>query len=333
MTYILIDSQNLFFRGRYSVRGDIDEVVGMCFHIVFNSIRKCWEDFNGSHVVFAMDKRSWRKDFYPPYKKKRHDLAKNKSPAELDEDKYIYEAFDDFCEYLKEKTNCTVLESNLLEADDLIAGWVQSHPDEQHVIVSTDSDYVQLLSKNVKQYNGVSGELITVDGIFDLNGKRVLDKKTGKEKPIPDPEYALFMKIVRGDTSDNVFSSYPGVRAKSTKKKVGIEEAYQDRHEKGFAWNSFMQSTWTDHMGVEHVVADDFLRNSILIDLTKQPDEIRAIITETLQTCAVRKQVGTVGVKMMKFCSNYGLKRISENATHYAQFLNAPYKKGEQLNG
>ena len=32
-----------------------------------------------------------------------------------------------------------------LEADDLIAGWVQAHPNDNHVIISTDGDFAQLL--------------------------------------------------------------------------------------------------------------------------------------------------------------------------------------------
>ena len=39
----------------------------------------------------------------------------------------------------------------------------------------------------------------------------------------------LFEKCMRGDTSDNVFSAYPGVRTKGTKNKVGLIEAYEDK--------------------------------------------------------------------------------------------------------
>lgn len=326
MTHIIIDTQNLFFRGRHATRGDIDEMIGMCFHVIFNSVRKCWEDFNGTHVIFALDNRSWRKDVYPPYKRKRHDANKKKSFEEQEEDKFFYEAFDEFCAFLKDKTNCTVLSAPLLEADDLISGWIQNHPNENHVIISTDSDYIQLLAPNVKQYNGTSGELFTIDGIFDIDGKRAVVKKTGEVKPVPNPEYALFMKIIRGDTSDNIFSSYPGIREKGTKKKVGITEAFQDRHERGFAWNSFMQSTWEDHLGVEHRVADDYQRNKMLIDLREQPPHIKELIDEAIKANAVKKSIGVVGVKLIKFCGVYGLKRISDNATQYATFLNSAYK-------
>ncbi len=35
--------------------------LGMAFHITLNSIKKAWQDFGGSHVVFCLEGRSWRK--------------------------------------------------------------------------------------------------------------------------------------------------------------------------------------------------------------------------------------------------------------------------------
>ena len=44
-----------------------------------------------------------------------------------------------------------------------------------------------------------------------------------------DPEWLLFEKCMRGDTSDNVFSAYPGVRKKGTKNKVGLLKHIADQ--------------------------------------------------------------------------------------------------------
>ena len=90
-----------------------------------------------------------------------------------------------------------------------------------------------------------------------------------------DPEWLLFEKCMRGDSSDNVFSAYPGVRKKGTKNKVGLLEAFEDRKSKGYAWNNMMLQRWTDHNGAEHRVLDDYNRNKELIDLTAMPDEIK----------------------------------------------------------
>ena len=53
---------------------------------------------------------------------------------------------------------------------------------------------------------------ITHEGYFDDKGRPVIDKKTKEPKPAPVPDFMLFEKCMRGDTSDNVFSAYPGVR-------------------------------------------------------------------------------------------------------------------------
>ena len=66
MTYIIVDTANTFFRARHVINGDADIKLGMALHITFNSIKKAWQDFGGSHVVFCLEGRSWRKDFYAP---------------------------------------------------------------------------------------------------------------------------------------------------------------------------------------------------------------------------------------------------------------------------
>jgi hypothetical protein len=65
MSHILVDLSNTFYRARFSINGDVDLKLGMAFHITLHSIKKAWEDFDGSHVVVFLEGRSWRKDFYP----------------------------------------------------------------------------------------------------------------------------------------------------------------------------------------------------------------------------------------------------------------------------
>ena len=330
MTYILVDTANTFFRARHTVRGDADIKVGMALHIMFNSIKKAWQDFGGKHVVFCLEGRSWRKDFYKPYKANRAEARAAMTVKEQEEDQLFWETFDKFKEFIIEKTNCTVLHNPRLEADDLIAGFIQAHPNSQHVIISTDSDFHQLLAPNVKQYNGVSEETHTLEGIFDKKGKLVIDKKTKEPKAVPNPEWLLFEKCIRGDTSDNVFSAYPGVRVKGTKNKVGLQEAFEDRKSKGFAWNNLMLQRWVDHLGQEHRVLDDYTRNRTLIDLTAQPDDIKEIIKNTINTNAVPKSIDQVGIRMLKFCQLYDMKRIMDSIQPYAEPFQAKYTESSE---
>ena len=326
MTFILVDTANTFFRARHVVRGDNSEKVGMSLQIILNSVRKAWKEFDGKHVIFFLEGRSWRKDHYAPYKRQRTEARAAQSPSEQEEDRIFWETFDEFKDFVTEKTNCTVLQHPQLEADDLIAGWVQSHPNDDHVIISTDGDFAQLIAPNVRQYNGVAGVTITHEGYFDDKGKPVIDKKTKEAKPAPDPQWLLFEKCMRGDTSDNIFSAYPGVREKGTKNKVGLREAFGDRDSKGWAWNNLMLQRWVDHEGVEHRVLDDFQRNTLLCDLAAQPDEIKALIKETIETgVTANKNVGQVGIRLLKFCASYDLVEVSEQAQSFAEPLNARY--------
>ena len=326
MTYVLVDTANTFFRARHVIRGNLTDKVGMAFHITLSSLRKVWQDFDGSHVVFCLEGRSWRKDFYEPYKRNRSDARAALTASQQEEEEVFWEMFDEFKNFVGEKTNCTVLQHPELEADDLIAGWIQSHPNDNHVVVSTDGDFAQLIAPNVKQYNGIQDVTITHEGYFDKKGNRVLDKKTKKEKEAPNPEWLLFEKCMRGDTSDNVFSAYPGVRVKGTKNKVGLQEAFADKESKGYSWNNLMLQRWVDHDGKEHRVLEDYQRNVILCDLTAQPDNIRTIINDTISTATqTPKEVQQVGIKLMKFCARHELNKNSEQVQSYSEPLNARY--------
>jgi 5'-3' exonuclease len=277
MRYVLIDTANMFFRARHGAfrASDTWEKIGFALHVTLMSANKVAQRFKADHVVFALEGRSWRKDFYDPYKKNRAVARAALTEAEQDEDKMFWETYDALTKYLAERTNCSVIQCPTAEGDDIIARWIALHPQDEHIIISSDTDFVQLIAPNVTQYNGISDEHITLEGYFDAKGKPVIDKKKQEPKTIPDPKWLLFEKCMRGDTSDNVFSAFPGVRTKGTKNKVGLQEAFEDKDKQGYNWNNMMLQRWTDHNGQEHRVLDDYNRNVSLIDLTSQPQEVK----------------------------------------------------------
>ena len=327
MNYLIVDTANTFFRARHSAHraATSEERVGFAIHVTLASIYKAWRDQRADHVVICLEGRSWRKDFYKPYKANRAVARAALTESEQEEDRLFWEAFDDLKTFFVEKSNCTVLRHENLEADDLVAGWIQSHPDDHHTIVSSDTDFYQLLAENVNQYNGISDELHTLKGILDKKGKLVIDKKTKEPKVIPDPKWILFEKCMRGDPTDNVFSAYPGVRTKGSSKKVGLTEAFEDMDRKGFNWNNLMLQRWVDHNGDEHRVLDDYERNVTLVDLRAQPEDIKIKIAETIAAGSVPKDIPQIGVKFMKFCGKHELVKIGEQAQNYAEFLTAAY--------
>ena len=235
----------------------------------------------------------------------------------------FFESYNDLTEFLDKRTNCSVIQQPNAEADDLIATWIQQHPDDNHVIVSTDSDFYQLLAPNVTQYNGTTDQIVSLEGFKNAKtGEWVIDKKTNEVKTPVVPEWVLFEKCVRGDSADNVFSAYPGARLKGTKNKTGITEAYEDRHTGGYNFNNFMLQRWVDHEEQEHRVRDDFERNKILIDLTMQPDEVKEESKAIIEEAKKQDTKQQVGVYFMKFCTKWNLERMSQNHGDYAEFLN-----------
>lgn len=342
MTYILVDAANLFFKSVHIAnRQSSDwERVGLAVQLILSGVNSVIKKYGvtDTHVVFCLEGRSWRKNFYKPYKLNREELKQSQTPHEREQSKMYWDAYSQVTEFLTEKTNCTVLRADMAEADDIIARFIALHSTDNHVIISSDSDFTQLIADNVTQFNSMTGNTITIDGVFDdrnrlLEFKIASNSKLKVGKPNADfrvdsdwNKYALFLKCMRGDANDNVFSAYPGVRERGTTKKVGLREAYEDRDTKGFSWNNLMLQRWVDHEGLEHRVLDDYERNRILIDLTLQPEDIKQKIDDTIKNQLSQKQkVSGVGLHFLKFCGKFELVNIANNSETYGQWLKAGY--------
>jgi 5'-3' exonuclease len=345
-TYAIVDLSNLFHRARHVIQGDAALKAGNTLQIAFNSLRKLWREYKATHVVVALDKSSWRKDVYPEYKAHRRVQDALKTKSEREEDEFFFDTMKVFIEFLRKRTNVTILESPGCEADDFIARWIDLHPDDQHIIMSSDSDFYQLLAPNVRIHDGVKGVTISLDSVLDENGKPAVKEKTvtekfigktGKEREVkkkvkeeltpPNPDYELFKKIIRGDASDNIMSAKPGVRENGSSKKPGIKEAFEDRHGRGYDWTMFMQDEWEDHEGNMIKVLDAYKRNQHLIDLRQQPDDIKELMDSVIiEACQAPRKQG-VGIYFLKFCEEMNLPNLAKNPNDYATVLQASYTK------
>lgn len=328
MKYALIDTANTFFRARHVASRNADswQKLGMALHLSLASVNQVVKRHGIDHVIFCLEGRSWRKDFYKPYKANRVFDQTAMTEAEVEENKMFWDTYELFTTFLREKTNCSVIRHPAAEADDIIARFIHLHPNDEHFIISSDTDFIQLITENVKQYNGITNQLITLDGYFDDRDRPIIDKKTKQHKTLGDPQFILFEKCMRGDATDNVFSAYPGVRTKGSKNKVGLTEAYADRDRQGFNWNNLLLQKWVDHDGVEHRVKDDYERNRILIDLTAQPEDFKQAVDSTIRETVKLEHVSQVGVHLMRFAGKYELNKISEQAEAYARWLNNSYE-------
>jgi 5'-3' exonuclease len=340
-TFIHTDGHNLFHRqaNMTNPKLGIDSMIGMALHMILYSMKKEYNKWGGTHTVFYMEGRSWRKDVYPAYKANRKVAFAQQTQTEQENHSILVEAFDDLALYLSQKTNITVLKNPKAEADDMISIFIEAHPDDKHVLISSDSDFFQLLRHpNVMLYDPIKDIQIRRDGIFDDDGKRLSftigsNAKIKVGKPDPDfvcedqwYEYALFLKCIRGDSVDNIFSAYPGVREKGTKDKIGIREAYGDKS-KGYDWNNFMLQKWVDHNNAEHRVKEQYERNRSLIDLSLIPADIKEESLAIIATELGRKNIPAVeiGFGFMKFCGKWDLKKIGNNSTDFMPMMKSKY--------
>jgi len=324
--FIIIDTLNMIHRAKHVTQSnDLDLKIGMSFHILFNSLRKVYRDFQGEHPVFCLEGHSWRKEIYPDYKLNRKVLALSQTPKEQEENDLFMEACNELMEFFVEKTNATTLQHPRAEADDMIAMFTQSHPDDHHVIVSSDTDFYQLLAPNVEIYNGITEQHITIDGIFDVKGRPVIDKKTKLPKPAFDPEWELFKKCIRGDKTDWIFPAYPGAREKGTKNNIGMRDAFADRISGGYSWNNFMLTKLIGPDEKEYRVKDKYEFNKILIDLTQQPDDVRLECLEEIATATSKEPIRNVGIHFLKFCKLWDLANLAKYPDDFAKILNSRY--------
>lgn len=346
-TYAIVDASNLFHRCKHATMGDAATKAGMALHICFNALKQIWTAHKADHIVVALDKSSWRKEVYPEYKAHRRVADALKTKAEQEEDRLYFDTMKLFVEFLKNRTNVTILESPGCEADDFIARWIDLHPQDKHVILSGDSDFYQLLNDNVTIYDGVKGWTITNKSVINEKNQPAtrertvtekIEGKTGKIREVkkkvtipveaPDPEYELFKKIIRGDASDNIMSAKPGVRENGSSKKPGIKEAFDDRHGRGYDWTLFMQDEWEDHDGNMVKVQDAYRRNQELIDLRAQPQEIKDLLDGVIVAEVQKPKKTNVGIWFLRFCEEMALANLAKNPNSYATILQAAYSQG-----
>lgn len=342
--FVLMDGNNLFHRQANMTDRSfgIDSMIGMSMHMILNSMKKEFTNFKASHAVFFTEGRSWRKDVYPGYKANRTLMHAQKTQQEQEDSAMLIEAFSDLTAYIDTKTNISMIQHPQAEADDMIHVWIEMHPNDEHILISTDSDFIQLLRfPNVTIYDPVRDILIRRDGVFSDNGKEErlaftitsdAKIKVGKPDPnfVPEPdwyEFALFLKCIRGDKGDNIFTAYPKVRVNGTRNTVGIREAYLDRETQGYAWTNFMQQRWVDHESVEHVVKDKYQFNRKLIDLTQIPDELRTKFVARINETTGRKNVPApeIGMGFMKFCKTWDLQKIGAFPEQFMPMMKSKY--------
>ena len=330
MKYLLYDFSNFAHRSFHIVDERDEElrkqyIMGGLLTFIYDIYCKIQPDKN----VYIFDSNSWRKKINSAYKANRETVF----GADLEGKELIFNIISTFYEFIK-NTNAYALKVADAESDDLISVFIENHPDDEIVIASTDTDFYQLVSDKVSIYSPITRYYITNNVVYDEdmrpvpfkldnNGKLKIEKDTGLDLSEISPygtwqEWCLFCKIIRGDLGDNIFSAYPGVRTKSTKKAVGILEAFKGRKQKDYNYVNFVNQTWEDHEGNTKLVESCMAENDRLINLKhidkEYHDRFDKYIKEYESNYQPKK--GT-GILFGKFCMLHHLDRLIDNIEQY----------------
>lgn len=302
MKYLVFDISNLLYRTFFAQRQEDDETLaGLATHSALVTLNKYFKQHKPDRVVMAFDRSSWRKDYTAskacvskkPYKGNRR---KDMSPAQQAKFQRFMNHLNEFEALIRKHTTIITLVGDKLEADDLIAGFAQIYgdgDDNEIVIISSDSDLLQL-----KRYADV----------------RVISPATDKEVTLEevggDPELLVFIKCVRGDPTDHIQSACPKIS------ETKIRKAYEDPYERV----QLMKRSWTHPNHGDFLVEKLFQENQLLIDLEKQPAEVRIQILQTVEEAVNMKREFSL-FHIMKFIGKYKLNKIKENIDQYLPLL------------
>lgn len=190
---MLIDGKNSLYRALFAGAADKKfQASGQHPFIIFTHFAHYYYDLyrpNEIHV-FWDDKQKdlWRKKTYPAYKDGRVDRSEKHGFNVED----AMQNIEDVAKAIIPEMGMRMYSKDMMEADDLIYAFVQTlAPDDKAIIVSSDGDFIQLESGNVKIFNPM-----------------------GKSKRY---KYPVLMKCLMGDKSDNI-PGYRGIGPKKAEK-------------------------------------------------------------------------------------------------------------------
>jgi 5'-3' exonuclease len=267
--WLLFDAHNLMFRTVFvaSQQDPTDEKFTYWKFLMLNSIFRAVQQFKPDKVVMALDSRDyWRKDIYPDYKGQRK-VARSKSTIDFEK---FFPVADKFWEDLRETlTNFYFTRVDKCEADDIIAVLAREiKPDVNIINISTDKDMYQLMkNKNYQQYDPIKRKIVR-----SLN-----------------PQVDLDMKILQGDSSDNIPSVAPRTGPATAKKIL---------------------AGGLDNFLINEEVKSNFERNKNLIDFDCIPEHI---ISKIKKEFGEQELTAYNSRSVYKFLMKNGILRVLED--------------------
>lgn len=310
---LIIDTHNILYRihamNQKNMFGSAKEKAMTALQTSLLSIYKQWKIHNPDQIVFAFEgDNNWRK----LHTKSSSALTtKGYKANRVKDESFIpfFELIASFKDLIRNHTSFVVLEHDLCEGDDLIAGFAQrfAPSGDEIVIISTDKDFVQLL-----KYPTV----------------KVIDPASGIPRAHENIEYFLFEKCIRGDTGDNVGSAFPKV------KKTRIQAAFENEYDRVNLMNEQWILNVLNKEGVVeekiNVVGDLYKENKLLMDLEAQPTHVRIAIDETIDSAL--KNIGKFNQFFyVKFLKTNGLDMLVDSLSTYQPMLECKIKQNNPV--
>ena len=243
---VIFDLNHVAYRCLFAGINDIKDVGWAYFkHIMFNHVFSVCKKFNATEVILAIDsKENWRKKIYTEYKATRKE--QREANTEIDWNAF-FNAYREFTEEVKQFFPFYVIQIKYMEADDIAAILARDWQKYEKIIITSDSDYIQLL-----KYNNV----------------KIWDPIKMAFKKSDDPQRQLQIKILTGDKGDNIPSVKPRLGKKTAEKMLDnpqlLNEMFDDKTP---AFTRDDGSVIT--IGEEY--KEKFKLNTALIDLSKIP--------------------------------------------------------------
>jgi 5'-3' exonuclease len=243
---VIFDLNHVAYRCLFAGLNDIKDVGWAYFkHMLYNHIFSVCKKFNATEVILCIDsKENWRKKIYPDYKATRKEQREDNTDIDWNQ---FFKAYQEFTEEVKEHFPFYVLQIKYMEADDLVAILARDWQKYEKIVVTSDSDYNQLL-----KYNNI----------------KIWDPIKLAWRKSDDPEKELQIKILSGDKGDNIPSIKPRVGVGTAEKLVNSPELLQKLFEEKTPAYTKKDGTVVT-LGEEY--KERYKLNTALIDLSKIP--------------------------------------------------------------
>lgn len=279
---LLIDGHNLAYRTVFSSINQVptdNEQFYFWKHLMISSLFSLVKRFDPCKIILTFDgykDKSWRKQIYPEYKSQRKAI-RDKSIIDFNK---FYPVFNELIEEIKTVfTTIYTMKIDGCEGDDIIAVLSKEvFKDKKIIIISSDGDMNQLLSnKNINQFNPIKNKMVE-----NINIKQ-----------------NLLLKVISGDTSDNIKAIKPKCGIKTAQKIIneGLDEYIKDKQTK-----------------------ENYERNLKLIDFNYIPKEISRLIIN----CYNEYKINNIDTNiLLRFFTKNKMTKNIQDWQQYGNYIKA----------